>query len=797
MVIYRYDFIPPSDHVAIMTRHILSSVLGWLLLPSLGYAQEQTGNHFEDAVRPILKAHCFECHGEGKRPKGGLDVRLKRYLATGGDGGPVIVPGNAKKSLLLDKLRTGEMPPGKRKLTPDEIAKIARWIDAGATTAKPEPEKLATGFQITDADRQTWFYQPIAKPLIPKVRATNRVRTPIDAFVSTKLEAKGLMFAPDADRRTLIRRASFDLLGLPPTPAEMEAFVANISPDAYEKLLDRLLASPHYGERWGRHWLDVAGYADSEGYSSADAIRPTAYLYRDYVIRAFNADKPFDEFIHEQLAGDELVAPPYAKLSPEHLDKLIATGFLRTAPDGTATKDVNLKEACNQTVADTLQIVSTALLGITVHCAQCHNHRYDPISQVDYYQMRAIFEPAFDTKKWRTPPARAIKIPLAAPAKQPDAKPTKVPAKPATLAIRALTEVVGQLPATFLFDRGDPDQPREEVKPGHLSILSAIPLQPIAERDPKLPTSGRRLAFARSLTDPRHPATARVLVNRFWMHHFGKGIVATPGDFGFLGELPTHPELLDWLASDFVESGWKLKRLHKQIMLSTVYRQSAVSSAESRAVDPDNKWLGRMNLRRLEAEIVRDAMLAVSGKLNSKAFGPPIPIKPDLAGQIVIGVDTNDGAGRPTGKVVPLNGEEFRRSMYVQIRRSKPLAILETFDSATLNPNCERRNVTTVATQSLMLMNSRDVTEMAEHLARRLQKEATGDRTKQVRLAWTLAWMREPTAKDIDNAEQFLSEQTKRFQQAKNLPPGFDAAFTSLTNLCQAMLTANAFLYVE
>ncbi len=780
-----------------MIRHLALAGLGCLLFPVLAFSQGKAGNHFEDAVRPILKAHCFECHGEGKRLKGGLDVRLKRTLVAGGDDGPAIVPGDAKKSTLLEKLRTGKMPPGKRKLTPAEIDKIARWIDGGATTAKAEPDKLATGFQITDADRQYWFYQSVRKPSIPKVRDAARIRTPIDAFILAKLESKGLTFAPDADRRTLIRRASFDLLGLPPTPAEVEAFVADASPDAFEKLLDRLLASPHYGERWGRHWLDVAGYADSEGYSSADAVRPTAYLYRDYVIRSFNADKPFDTFIHEQLAGDELVTLPYAKLPPEQLDKLIATGFLRTAPDGTATKDVNLKEACNQTVADTLHIVSSALLGITVQCAQCHNHRYDPVSQLDYYQMRAIFEPAFDTKNWRTPPARSINIPIAAPKKQPDAKPAKAPAKPATLAIRALTEIGDKVPATFLFDRGDPDQPREEVKPGHLGIFSAIPLTPIAERDPALKTTGRRLAFARSLTDPRHPATARVLVNRFWMHHFGTGIVATPGDFGMLGEPPTHPELLDWLASDFVSGGWKLKRLHRQIMLSTAYRQSAIASAETRSADPDNKWLGRMNLRRLEAEIVRDAMLAVGGKLNTKAFGPPVPIKPDLTGQIVIGVDTNDGAGRPTGKVVPLNGEEFRRSMYVQIRRSKPLAMLETFDGATLNPNCERRNSTTVATQSLMLMNSRGVAEMAEFFARRLQTEAAGDRTKQVRLAWMLAWNREPTAKETADAEQFLSEQTKRFQQAKNLPSGFDPAFTSLTNLCQALLTANAFLYVE
>ena len=879
-----------------MTRSFHAALLASLSISAAAFAGDAKPLTFEDAVRPILKAHCFECHGEGEKLKGGLDVRLKRLLVHGGKAGPALHVGKAKDSILIERLQSGEMPPGKKKLTRDEIATIARWIDGGALTARPEPAKLAAGFQLSEDEKSYWFFQPIQSPAIPKVKNQDRVRTPIDAFLLAKLEAKGLTFAADAERATLIRRATFDLVGLPPSPREVDDFVHDKAGDAYEKLLDRLLASPHYGERWGRHWLDVAGYADSEGYTGEDVVRPTAYRYRDYVIRAFNADKPFDEFIHEQLAGDELVASPYDKLSPAQLDKLIATGFLRMAPDGTASKEFNLKEASNQTIADTIQIVSTSLMGLTMHCAQCHNHRYDQIPQIDYFRLRAVFEPGFNTRTWRTPKLREIATVDAATKKQiaaieaaaqkvdqervvkaqkyvkavldralalvpddqkaavqkalklapgarsvaqtamlakykgllvtaanvgmyDDAAKKELPelleksaklraTKPAGDTIRAFTEMPGQVPPTLFFERGDPDQAKGEVKPGHLAILARFNLPPLPDRDPKLPTTGRRLALARSLTGPEHPLTTRVLVNRFWMHHFGKGIVASAGDFGFLGDRPTHPELLDWLARDFMTSrerkrpderpeAWSLKRFHKQVMLSTAYRQASTASADARAADPDNKLLGRMNVRRLESEIVRDAMLAVSGKLNVKPFGPPVPVMPDLAGQIVIGVDTNDGAGRPTGKFIPLNGEEYRRSLYVQVRRSKPLAVLEAFDAPIVSPNCERRNVTTVTPQALMLMNSKAVIEQADFFAKRLKQEAGTDPKLQVKLAWNYAWGQEPAAQDVALASTFLAEQTKFYEQRKNLPTVADPALAALTNFCQAMLTANAFLYVD
>ena len=378
--------------------------------------------NFETHVRPILKANCFECHGEGKKLKGGLDLRLKHFVVKGGKSGSALVPGKPAESTLLQRIRSQEMPPGKKKLTKDEMAIIERWIQEGARTTRAEPKELPLGFSISPDEASHWAFQAIRRVEPPKYPPLVKggSRNPVDAFLLAKLAEKGLSFAAEADKITLIRRATFDLIGLPPTPAEVEVFLKDNAPDAYEKLLDRLLASPHYGERWGRHWLDIAGYADSEGYTGEDPVRKTAYRYRDYVIRSINADKPWDQFIKEQLAGDEMIrpnppAPPLNKgwlggWPAEDVDKLIATGFLRMAPDGTASPGVNQKAASNQHVADTLQIVSTSLLGLTLHCAQCHNHRYDPIPQVDYYHVRAIFEPALNVNSWRTPAGREVAL---------------------------------------------------------------------------------------------------------------------------------------------------------------------------------------------------------------------------------------------------------------------------------------------------------------------------------------------------------------------------------------------------
>ncbi|MBX7075680.1 MAG: DUF1549 domain-containing protein, partial [Pirellulales bacterium] len=356
-------------------------------------AQAPPAITFEEHIRPIFKAHCFHCHGAEGEPKSGLDVRLRRSLEAGGEAGAALVPGKRDESPIFVRTLAGEMPPGDHKLTAQQIELIGQWIDAGAPTKRPEPENINASPGITPEDRQFWAFQPVTRPEVPK---HGELANPVDRFLVDKLVPAGLAFSPPAERLALLLRATFDLTGLPPSLDEVRLFLADTAPDAYERLIDRLLASPHYGERWGRHWLDVAGYAESDGYVDEDRPRPYAYKYRDYVIRAFNSDKPLDAFIVEQLAGDELLTPPYTNLNPDQIEKLVATGFLRMAADGTGTAAIDEDLARNATMADTIKIVSTSLLGLSVGCAQCHDHRYDPILHTDYYRLRDVFEPAYN-----------------------------------------------------------------------------------------------------------------------------------------------------------------------------------------------------------------------------------------------------------------------------------------------------------------------------------------------------------------------------------------------------------------
>lgn len=848
---------------------------------------------FEHDVRPLLKAHCFHCHGEEDELSGSLDLRLRRFMETGGDSGPSIVPGNHAESVLYQRLIDEEMPPGDEKLSPQDIETIALWIDAGAPTAGPEPTDLSDGPYFTDSERNFWAFQPIQRPTEPSVSGGDKARTPIDRFLLARLEQEGLGFSTEADKRTLLRRACFDLTGLPPSEAQIEEFLADTSPGAYEALIERLLASPRYGERWGRHWLDVAGYADSEGYANEDPIRKYAYKYRDFVVDSINADKPFDEFIHQQLAGDEMVEQPYQNLAEEDVEHLVATGLLRMAPDGTGVGGVDQAVARNAVAAETIKIVSTAFLGLTVGCAQCHDHRYDPIPQADYYRLRAIFEPALDWKHWRTPAQRSLSLYTdaqraeAAEIEQeaknieqqrtekqqqyidatlelelakldpeireavrdatqtPEAMQTPLQKsllkqypsvnvtagslylynrkaadelkaladkaaeirskKPKEDFVRVLTEVPGQVPETYVFARGDHEQPQDAVEAGGLSILPTTPELP--ENNPDLPTTGRRLAYARWLTDESHPLTARVIVNRVWMHHFGRGIVGTPGDFGVLGERPSHPELLDWLASEFMESGWSWKHLHRLMMTSTAYRQVSSRTPALEEVDADNRLYGRMNVRRLEAEAVRDAVLAVSDTMQMRMYGPAVPVMPDPVGQVVVGVDTTDSAGRPTGEHISLEGEEYRRSIYIQARRSMPLAVLETFDAPVMEPNCEIRSASTVTPQALLLMNSNFVMQLSEQFAESLQQRAEGDLAMQITLAWRKAFACDPSAEELDEAQKYLTMQAEVLagqggtnseeQDAEAADDSSTAEFHALASLCHALLSSNRFLYVD
>ena len=834
--------------------------------------------HFETHIRPILKAHCWHCHGEEAELQGKLDARFARTLLAGGDSGPAVIPGQHAVSLLHQRIQSGEMPPGEKKVSASELQLLARWIDAGATTLRPEPEAAAPGAIIADEDRQHWAFQPIVQPAVPETSRADLVRSPIDAFLLQKLEQQSLSFGPAADRETLLRRITIDLTGLPPTPAAIDEFVADQSPEAWNTVIDSLLNSPAYGERWARHWLDVAGYADSDGYTEKDPERPWAWKYRDYVIRSINADKPWNQFLVEQLAGDELLTSPLQNLSPEQADLLTATGFLRMVPDGTADGGVDQPTARNDVIAETLKTVSTSLLGLSVGCAQCHQHRYDPISQEDYYRLRAVFEPAFDTTSWRAPAARLVSLWSAEtqqaaadidreladigrrrteeldgivretferelqklpPERHAEARAVReTPAakrtpeqqalirefpflnvdrgsvylylpdrltgfnkkwdettaaakarRPAEDLVMCTTEVPGRIPATQLFFRGDHQQPRQAVEPGELAVLhrsSSIPAD-----DPALPTSGRRLAYARQLTDGSHPLLARVLVNRFWMHHFGRGLVATAADFGVRGERPSHPELLDWLAAEFMSHNWSLKHLHRIILRSTAWQQSAARRPELEALDPDNRLLGRMSIRRLEAEAVRDSLLAISGQLNPRMYGKPAPVSPDEIGQFVIAIDTRDSAGRPSGKVKSLDGDELRRSIYIQYRRSMPLGVLEPFDLPRMSPNCEARAASTSPSQSLLMLNHPFPAQQAELLAARLQ--ATGsDSGTQIRLAWKTIFGHAATDADVESATRFLAESAGGDSNAGSSP-----ASTPLGKLCHAMFCSNAFLYVE
>jgi hypothetical protein len=859
------------------------------VLPAATVAEEIT---FEKHIRPILKAHCFFCHGEDDKPKGKLDVRLPSLMKKGGKNGPALVASNLDKSLLWHRIESDEMPEATKKLSAHEKALIKQWIETGAKTLRPEPADPAD-MQITEEERAHWAYQPISKPAVPMVPGRYQTRTLVDAFIAQKLQTQSLLFSPDADRRTYIRRMTFDLLGLPPTPEEVQQFVNDASPQAYDKLIKRLLASPHYGERWGRHWLDIAGYSESEGTPGNEGLREHAWKYRDYVIKSFNDDKPFDLFIKEQLAGDEMVQKPLKLSDASVQEKLIATGFLRMAPDGTQMD--NSPAERNQAMAETIKVVSSSLFGLTVGCAQCHDHRYDPIPTRDYYRFRAVFDPALDWQKWKKPGERFVdvtdeqarakaeeieaeakkrdkaidddklktaqeifdrelkKLPEAdrAPAKAAievkekerspeqaallkkypnvkelsfikgffveydkvahnkfqklEAEVTKLRGtKPKKDGLHCLIEANDSKPVSKVFHRGDHLQLKAEVKPGDLSILSLHrPSSDIPLDDTSLPTSGRRLALAKRITDGTHPLVARVIVNRVWLHHFGKGLVNTPGDFGALGEKPSHPELLDWLARDFMEHGWKLKRLHEMIVLSTTYRQQSKRSELLDRLDPENRLLARMSVRRLEAEEVRDALLSVSGDLKNDIFGPSVAVTEDFDGKAVIGTRMIDPSGLFTGALKTVGDQAQRRSIYLQARRRLPLSMLETFDFPVMVPNIDARRCSTVAPQALFFLNDKTVQERASQLAERLMKEGK-DEPARVQLAYQLLFSQPASDSQLKQAQAFLKQQTEWYTTngdakwkvlVKKTPAA--ANMQALANYCQVLLCTNRFLYVE
>lgn len=839
---------------------------------------------FEKDVRPILKAHCFHCHGEEEELGGGLDLRLKRLMLTGGESGPAIVAGQPDGSLLVDYLTSGLMPPEDVAVRPteDEITTIVNWIASGAAVEGPEPATIDRGFYITNQERQFWSFKPVVRPSLPRVKDPTRAANEIDLFLLEKLESAELGFSDQASKEVLVRRAYLDLTGLPPTPSQVEHFMLDSQPDAYVRLIDDLLSSPRYGERWGRHWLDAAGYADSEGQTDSDAERPWAFFYRDYVVSSFNQGKPYDQFIREQIAGDELVGADRSNLSPEQVEQLTGTGFLRMVSDGTGA-GAGSDEGRNAVVSETVKMVSSSLTGLTVGCAQCHNHRYDPISQKDYYRIRAIFEPALNWKSWVTPQNRKVslytsadreakakaeeeiksieaervkkqqayidatfekeiaKLPedvqqsvreahTAAGKDRTDEQKALIKKYPSTVVtpgnlylfdraasddlktytekqtklrealkpeefLRVLTEPAGEPPVTYVFSRGNFDSPLDAVEPGELSVISGLASMEIPHNAEQVNTTGRRTAFAELLTSGNHPLVSRVMVNRVWAHHFGTGIVDTPGDFGFLGGRPTHPELLDWLADEFVQSGWDIKQLHRIIMTSTAYQQTSNRNAQGNQIDRQKRLLWSMPVRRLESEAVRDGILAVSGMLDEQMAGVPVPVMADITGQWVIGKE-NLNAGRP-GPVIDMKGQQYRRSLYIQVRRSRPLAVLEPFDLPELAPNCTKRPSSTVPTQSLELLNSDFVTAQSRFFAVKLTKQSQ-DIEHQVSQAWRTAFGKEITDEEKEEAISFVTEMqevlTKEYESRQlNDDPIIDAVAV----FCQALLSSNQFLYIE
>ena len=880
-----------------LTDAEVGSIKNWIASGAQGHAAIEPAVTQHDVI-PILLRRCTVCHGRHVK-EAGLDLRTKASMLKGGKSGPAIEPGKPDDSLMLKKIRAGKMPPLERLVEASikvidagEIETLAKWIAAGAPEVNIAPDVATTTPDplVSDKDRDFWAFRSPRSVAVPTVRGANRVRNPIDAFILQKLEAKGLSLSPETDRLALLRRVSYDLTGLPPDPAEAQAFLKDTSPDAYEKVVEKLLASPRYGERWGRHWLDLAGYSDSEGKREQDLPRPHAWRYRDYVIKAFNTDKPYDRFLMEQLAGDELA--DYRndpEITPEIYDNLVATGFLRMAPDATWANITGFFTDRVDVIADEIDVLGSAVLGLTMKCARCHSHKFDPIPHRDYYRLVAVFKGALDEYDWLKPEIRpgigpvsqdavpARLLPFVTTTEQRFIEATNAPLRAEIESLRATVEKeaaelgarireerLGKLPAelrddlrtmlatsaekrsavqqylagkfetrlkpdrnvlksldpgfkkladeadariaalsdkllanpqiqavwdrgeptpTYIYRRGDPTLPGKLVGPGVPSVLTdgKTPLD-VHPPWPGAQSTGRRLAFAKWVTQPDHPLTARVKVNRIWRHHFGTGIVASLGNFGRVGTPPTHPELLDWLARDFVRQGWSIKAMHRLMVTSSTYRQSSeVRNAERESAVIANLF-GRMPLLRLDAESLYDSLLLAAGKLDETRGGPADPVQVRA-----------DGLITPKGTV-----RGWRRLVYVQNRRKQIPTHLENFDFPQMNPNCVERRDSTVAPQALHLMNNRMVDRLASAFGERVWREAGEDPRKQVERVYWLALGRPPSDEERKLGEASLrklaEEWVKLFGERA---VGAAARQEALATYCHAIVNSAAFLYVD
>jgi hypothetical protein len=797
---------------------------------------------YREVVEPLLKADCSGCHSAAAHMSS-FNLETSDALFKGGSkfGGKVIVPGNSKQSLLIAYLRGAQqprMPMNGTAISEAKIVRIAAWIDQGA---KIDQAKLA------------WPYLPPVAHTVPKVKNAAWCRNPIDNFVLAKLEAKGLKPSPPATKVALLRRVYADLVGVPPTPQEADAFLKDFSPDAYEHVVDRLLADSRYGVRWARHWLDLVRYADTHGFEN-DGARPRAWRYRDYVIHSFNADKPYDRFIKEQLAGDELY--------PDDPDALTATGYIRLSPWDELSTDQ--PQRWQDYLNDATDTTGSVMLGLTVGCARCHNHKYDRITQANYYSMQSFFaasqrsdlrlpHPEKDTPAFRAIVTEAdahlaplrkqmqeLKDRYRAAALMEKAKTAKNGEKvevnddeirgaierserqrlesldneirhledekrPYEPEVEAVTDSGKTAPVEHLLLRGNLLTPGPEVKPAFITSLAGNVEKSATVTPPaNLNSTGRRSALANWIASADNPMTARVIVNRIWQHHFGRGIVGTPSDFGRNGDQPSHPELLDWLALRFVQDGWSIKKIHRLMLLSNTYQQSTQTSPAAVKVDPINTLLWRMNRIRLDGESLRDSILTVSGRLNLKMDGPGV--YPKVSDEVLSTGSTHKWGFSP-------EAEGLRRTIYVFQRRSLVLPIVEAFDGADMNNTCPRRAVTTIAPQALALFNGDFSRDESRYFAERVAHDAGDDTSRQIDRAYQIALIRLPSPAQKKLALDFIRQQTElhlgdgrpnsntRLRNIADTAASEEARkkaqHAALADLCHVLINTNEFIYLD
>ncbi len=700
---------------------------------------------FNRDIAPLIAKRCLECHNK-RDLKGNVNLTTELGFTKGTESG----------RLALELVVKGEMPAEakgqQQKLPEAEIALLKRWVNAGADWPSGrvlDPYESTTNVR---GGRDWWSLQTVERPAVPRL-----AKHPVDAFIAAKLAKESMVSAVRADRRTLVRRAYFDLTGLPPTPEQVEQFIRNPAPDAWSRLIDRLLASPRYGEHWARHWLDLVRFAETDGYER-DKLKPNIWRYRDWVINAFNSDMPYTQFVAEQLAGDEV---------PNRTEQsVVATGMIRAGTWNDEPNDPN--DYLYTRLEDMVHTSTSAFLGLTVKCARCHEHKFDPIPQSDYYRIASFFWAGhMGQSNQGGPTTKALGY---------DAY--------------GWTDKNSNPPPIRLLLNGERHKPGPEIAPGFLSAVNALD-KPLTPPPSGSKTTQRRLQFARWITNELNPLTARVMVNRLWLQHFGQGLVRTPNNFGFKGELPTHPGLLDWLASEFMRPtsdtgpAWTLKRIHKLIMTSNTYRQQSVHPHETQYSQRDslNRNLWKFNRRRISSESLRDAMLAVGGRLNMRMGGPSF--YPGMSAEALEGLSRKAGDWKSS----PAD-ERSRRSIYMMTKRSRLLPLMTTFDFSDTTASCGQRDVTTVAPQALALLNNQFTHAQSEALAKRLAGHAASA-TEQVKLAWQLAFGRNPSDGELGQAENHLHEQRQHFDGRNN--PGHLA----LASLCHVLLNCNEFIYVD